>query len=374
MINNFSTDKFLSQHWQKSPCLIKNAFLEPINYLSSNDLASLSLNDEVEARIVRNDDNKWQLLNGPFNEETFRKLPESHWTLLVQTVDFWLPEVYELIANFDFIPRWRFDDLMISYATAEGGVGPHYDNYDVFLIQTEGQRRWRVGYKGDIENQQTIINGLKHLAPFKTQIDIVMEPGDMLYIPPETPHWGISIGESMGYSIGYRSLQSKNVVALLAEHFESVVSSNFFTDEYRNQINNGHQIEPELIQWAQSELKSVIENKDLLYQLLSQSLSHSKIDPPELKQISSKVEINQIESIQLLQSLNRNYFETNDNIILNIEGDSFLFCKREHKFVTSITKGKNITLKTIQKQLTSVEFSETLTSMVNRGYFNYHLY
>jgi 50S ribosomal protein L16 3-hydroxylase len=144
MINNFDPNEFLSKHWQKSPCLIKNALSQPPSFVTADELAGLSLEDEVESRIIRCDNDHWQMESGPFVEEDFQQLPESHWTLLVQTLDYWLPETQALLDQFRFIPRWRFDDLMVSYATDGGGVGPHCDNYDVFLLQTEGQRRWRV--------------------------------------------------------------------------------------------------------------------------------------------------------------------------------------------------------------------------------------
>lgn len=370
MINAFNPEAFLKKHWQKSPCVIKNAIATPINYLSANDLAGMSLDDEIESRIIRNDNNHWQLFNGPFEEATYSDLPESHWTLLVQTVEHWLPEVYELLNLFDFIPRWRFDDLMVSYATDQGGVGPHFDHYDVFLIQSEGKRRWRVGNKGDTQNQQSIIAGLKHLDEFKPAIDIILEPGDILYIPPETPHWGISIGESMGYSVGFRSPQTKDLMALLAEHFETSLTNRFFTDEYRQQINDTQLIEPELIQWAEKELKTISCDKALLYQLLAQSLSHAKIDTPSLPLTSKPTQLSDINSIQLITNLNRNYYECTNQLIISIEGDSYYFSQNDAEFVRSVTKGELIRLNIYKNKFTSVEFSETLTTMIDKGYFN----
>ena len=158
-LGKFPIDKFLSEYWQKKPLLIRNALPDVTSPVSADVLAGLACEEEVESRIVIQNKtaNKWELKHGPFSEETFSTLPSTHWTLLVQAVDHWMPQAAKFLELFTFIPRWRIDDLMMSYASDGGSVGPHYDNYDVFLVQTNGKRKWEVGEQYD-ENSPLIQN------------------------------------------------------------------------------------------------------------------------------------------------------------------------------------------------------------------------
>src|SRR5690606_32440789 len=204
ILGGISAREFLRDYWQKKPLLIRQAIPDFQNPLSPDELAGLSLEEEVESRLViEHGDSPWELRRGPFAEDTYQQLPERDWTLLVQAVDQLVPEVAELLQHFRFLPNWRIDDVMISYATDGGGVGPHFDNYDVFLLQAHGRRRWRIGRQKD----KTLRPGLplKILAAFEPEEEHVLEPGDMLYLPPGWAHDGIAEGECMTYSIGFRS-------------------------------------------------------------------------------------------------------------------------------------------------------------------------
>ena len=151
---DISIEEFLRDYWQKKPLLVRNAFPDIEAPVGADELAGLSLEADVESRLVTQSPHgtDWDIKHGPFDEETFENLPETHWTLLVQAVDSWVPEASDIVEQFRFIPNWRYDDLMVSFASQGGGVGPHYDNYDVFLIQTQGQRRWEVGGFYDLTN------------------------------------------------------------------------------------------------------------------------------------------------------------------------------------------------------------------------------
>ncbi|TQV84438.1 cupin domain-containing protein [Aliikangiella coralliicola] len=388
MLHNFDPAHFLTTHWQKSPCLIKNALTHRPEYLSAEELAGLSLEDEVESRIIRCDNNQWQLFHGPFDEATFDQLPDSHWTLLVQTVDYWLPEVSEFLKNFNFIPRWRFDDLMISYAVNGGGVGPHFDNYDVFLVQTSGERRWRVGRKDDISQPDSVIEGLQHVKPFDAEIDAIMQPGDILYVPPRTPHWGESIGESIGYSVGYRTLQTKDVIALLAGEFEcpdvtpevdaedfaltppTTESLNeFFTDKYRSKPNYSGKIEPELIQWAQKEIIKISNNQELITSLLSKFLSNPKIDSPDPVVSLPVNQSEKLHTIKMIDGVNANWFISKDGIIVNIEGETLGFPIESQPLIESVLSGEPLDIRALQRDHPKFDFSRSLARLINKGYF-----
>ncbi len=369
MLNNFNDENFLTKYWQKAPCLIKQAYSDFPQYISAEELAGLAMEEDVESRLISNIQQNWQIQHGPFIEEDFTQLPESHWTLLVQTMDYWLPELNQLLDDFRFIPRWRFDDVMISFATDAGGVGPHFDNYDVFLIQAEGERHWRAGKKGDTKATQNKINGLLHLEYFDPIIDVVMQAGDILYIPPDTPHWGVSIGNSIGYSVGYRAPQTKDILGGLAEYFENSELNQFFTDEYRSQINNNNHLEPELIQWAQAQLKLIVNNHDLIKEILSKTLSQPKIDSIAEQDTHLNLADLKKQSIQLKPGLNYNWYNKNEQIVVTIEGELFYFEQSEFNEIDRLLKGDKIKLLQVKQNSSKFAFYQTLARINNKGYF-----
>lgn len=206
---------FLSKYWQKRPLVIRQALPNFINPITADELAGLSLEEEVESRLVFETPKIapfWQLKPGPFVEADFKKLPKTHWTLLVQGVDRLIPDVARLLEHFDFIPQWRIDDVMISYAVKHGSVGPHYDNYDVFLYQAIGQRKWSLTTKDC--NLFNYLNDvpLRIMDRFLVEEEYILEPGDMLYLPPHVGHHGVSLSDDcMTYSFGYRSYQAQEM-------------------------------------------------------------------------------------------------------------------------------------------------------------------
>ena len=159
VLGNLTPEQFLRVHWQRQPLLVRAALADYVAPLSVEELAGLTLEPEVESRLIGNGDatGPWPVRFGPFSEQDFARLPSRDWTLLVQAVDLWCPEVANLYAHFDFLPRWRTDDIMASYAVPGGSVGPHFDQYDVFLIQISGHRRWQIGTKCD--DQTPLLQG-----------------------------------------------------------------------------------------------------------------------------------------------------------------------------------------------------------------------
>lgn len=209
---------FLRDYWQQKPLLIRNAFPDLVPPISGEELAGMALEEAVESRLVleHGDEGPWQLRTGPFTEEDFLSLPGSHWTLLVQAVDQWLSEVAELKKHFRFIPDWRLDDVMISYAADKGSVGPHFDYYDVFLLQAEGKRLWHQGPKVDESSPRVEGTPLKILKDFEPENSWLLEPGDMLYLPPQYSHWGIAEGACTTISIGFRAPSAATILEDLA--------------------------------------------------------------------------------------------------------------------------------------------------------------
>lgn len=213
-LDSFEPDNFLRDYWQKKPLFIKNPWREWCTPLEPDELAGLACEDNIESRLVVQKGEGWEVEHGPFPENRFGSLGNRQWTLLVQAVDHYAPTVAELLQPFRFIPNWRIDDIMVSYAAEEGGVGAHFDQYDVFLIQGSGKRRWQIGEHCD-ENSPLIPNdGLKLLAEFQPTQEWICEPGDILYIPPGISHNGVAVGQDcMTYSIGFRAPSKLDLVS-----------------------------------------------------------------------------------------------------------------------------------------------------------------
>ena len=217
-------EQFLRDYWQKRPLLIRNAFPGFESPIQPEDLAGLACEDGVLARIVQHDraSDGWKVSHGPFPEEMFPGMPHQDWTLLVQDVDKWDADIAALLPHFSFLPRWRIDDVMVSFAAPGGSVGAHIDQYDVFLLQAHGHRRWQIdarpnpplGYRPDVE--------LRLLQQFDPSHDWVLGPGDMLYLPPGVPHHGVAEDACLTFSVGMRAPSAAELVgdwvdAMIAE-------------------------------------------------------------------------------------------------------------------------------------------------------------
>lgn len=194
---------FLSRHWQKRPLLVRGALPDFRGLVIPRELMQLAGRDDAQARVVLRVGRKWQVHQGPFSSAYFRRLPARGWTLLVHDVDHFLSPARDLLSRFSFVPHARLDDLMISYAAPGGGVGPHYDSYDVFLLQGPGRRRWQIGHQRDLALVEDA--PLKLLRRFRPERECVLEAGDMLYLPPGWAHDGVALTPCMTYSIGFRA-------------------------------------------------------------------------------------------------------------------------------------------------------------------------
>src|SRR5579859_142024 len=211
LLGGRSTKDFLSRYWQKKPLLIRDAIPGFNGVIQAPELFRLAGREDVESRIVQRRGGRWRLEHGPFSRAHFARMPRSAWTLLVQGGNLAHPAADALLRRFSFVPYARLDDLMVSYAAPGGGVGPHVDSYDVFLLQARGRRRWRLSRQKDF----AFVAGLdlKILARFEPAEEWVLEPGDMLYLPPGVAHDGIAETECLTWSIGFRAPSDAELVA-----------------------------------------------------------------------------------------------------------------------------------------------------------------
>jgi 50S ribosomal protein L16 3-hydroxylase len=221
LLGGLSPAHFLRDYWHKRPLLIKNAMPDFAGLLSAAEMQTLAGREDVESRLIQGSGLKWQLDHGPFRKADFKRLPKTDWTLLVQSLDHLMPEAAALLARFDFIPHARLDDLMVSYAAPGGSVGPHFDSYDVFLLQGTGHRRWQISAQSDLSLIDDV--PLKILRQFKPEEEWLLGPGDMLYLPPHYAHHGVAMDVCMTYSIGFRAPSAQELAHAFLVHIQDTL-------------------------------------------------------------------------------------------------------------------------------------------------------
>ncbi|WP_127958269.1 cupin domain-containing protein [Serratia microhaemolytica] len=225
---NLNWSDFLQHYWQKRPVVLKSGFKNFVDPISADELAGLAMENEVDSRLVSHHNGRWQVAHGPF--ESYDHLGENNWSLLVQAVNHWHEPSSALMQPFRQLPDWRVDDLMISFSVPGGGVGPHIDQYDVFIIQGSGRRRWRVGENLPLK-QHCPHPDLLQVAPFEAIIDEELAPGDILYIPPNFPHEGDSLENSLNYSVGLRAPNGRELLSSYADH---ILEQELGSERYRD--------------------------------------------------------------------------------------------------------------------------------------------
>ena len=222
LLGGLSPTRFLRDYWHKRPLLIRNAVPGFNGLLPPSEMQRLACRDDVESRLIQGSGTRWQLDHGPFSKSDFKRLPKSEWTLLVQSLNHLLPEADALLSHFNFVPHARLDDLMVSYAVPGGSVGPHFDSYDVFLLQGQGHRRWQISTQTDL----ALLDGapLRILRHFDAEEEWVLGPGDMLYLPPHVAHYGVAEDPCTTYSIGFRAPTTDELAQGFLMHLQDTLT------------------------------------------------------------------------------------------------------------------------------------------------------
>jgi len=331
-LGNISQETFMEEYWQKKPVLIRQAFPDFKSPITPDELAGLACEEEVNSRIVMEKDGEhpWFPMFGPMSDEIYASMPETHWTLVVNDLEKYLPELSWIIDRFRFIPEWRLDDLMISYAADQGSVGPHIDLYDVFILQGMGKRRWQINSQYVTEENQIKETPLRIQKEFQAEEEWIIEPGDMLYLPPGVSHHGVSLGESLSYSIGFRATSHADLVNEFIGHI---------TQNLSQQLT--YQDPDQRIQEHSNEIK-----QDALERVTEIFKQYLKPDHPELQRwfgcymsdtktsvaTEPEDEVNSIEELKELTNtgtLNRHpasrfaFAQNPDNTLLFIDGEDY---------------------------------------------------
>ncbi|MBV1919081.1 MAG: cupin domain-containing protein, partial [Pseudomonadales bacterium] len=296
ILGGLSIKAFFKDYWQKKPLFVKNAFPDIGSMISADELAGLSLEPHIESRLIQeHKNNQWQLEHGPFSDTRFSELPESHWTLIVQAVDLHIPEFSQFLDTFKFIPSWRLDDIMITYATDQGSVGPHYDYYDVFLIQLDGKRQWQSGQQCDEDTALLPDLPVRILSQFDTNDTWNVEPGDLLYLPPGLAHHGVADGECMTLSVGFRAPSNKDLLSSYTDHqLDQLQDNQRYTDPDLEPQNNTGWIPPSAIEKVKDQLLSSLEKPNALEHWVGQYLSAAKYDNEDSEASIEPLNINDV--------------------------------------------------------------------------------
>lgn len=281
LLGGISPQVFMKRYWQKKPLLVRQAIPNFKPLLDRAQLFELAANEDAQTRMVIQEPGRkpgWRFKHGPFQRRALPPLKQPGWTILVQGVDLHHDRVHELMNEFRFVPDARLDDLMISFATDGGGVGPHFDSYDVFLLQAHGKRRWRIGRQKDLSLQPDV--PLKILANFEPEVEYVLEPGDLLYLPPRYAHDGIAEGECMTYSIGFRipnrAELARELLQRLAEEAEETVGVGLYRDPDQPAVDQPAEIPGRMLEFAQDALQDALQDSRALARGLGEYMTEPK--------------------------------------------------------------------------------------------------
>lgn len=269
--------EFLRDYWQKKPLLVRGAFPALGELLAPQELLELAETDDIESRlIIEAGKEPWELREGPFHATTWRKLPKTGWTALVQAVDHYLPPLADLLDHFAFVPEWRIDDVMVSYAVPGGSVGAHYDQYDVFLIQGPGERRWQLGDHCDDNTPRVPHARLKLVADMPVRFDEVLCPGDLLYVPPGLAHHGVAQSECLTYSVGFRAPALSHVLEHLVDATLETAGQPLFSDADRQPASSPLTLDAGDLASLRRQALALLGDERVLLNALAPQLSEAK--------------------------------------------------------------------------------------------------
>lgn len=361
-----NVETFLSDYWQKKPLLIRAALPNFKNPLSAEELAGLAMEQDLESRLIIQSlsiSPEWTLKRGPFSKNDFKNLQKSHWTLLVQGVDRFVPEVTCLLDYFNFIPQWRIDDVMISYAVEQGSVGPHYDNYDVFLYQASGRRKWLLTTQDCVESNYLPDLELRIMKEFKIEQEYILEEGDMLYLPPNVGHHGISLShDCMTFSFGYRSYKDVELWDSFGEYlFYKNRPPLFYKDPAWALLKNTSQLPKDALTQAKVLMQSLLDDEALMQDWFGTFATHLDNQSEELffdnldsdKTTSlTKFKVNLLKSNGLIRnSICRfAYFKSEETgkLSLYINGERHCVDNVSEDLVEKIANNRNLPLKDLE--------------------------
>ena len=388
-MKEFDIEHFLSHYWQQKPVVLRGFFQDFEDPIDEHDLAGLAQEEEIDSRLLSFENTsgnpadgtgEWKVHQGPIHD--FEAVCEGAWTLLVQSVDRYVHDVADILEPFRFLPNWRLDDLMVSFATKNAGVGAHIDQYDVFLVQGKGQRRWRVGKPGEYKEVFPHPK-LRQIEGFDPIIDEVLNPGDVLYIPPGWPHDGKALEDCLTYSVGFRAPETAQLADSLSLMLETSDINLRFTDAGRTLSTTSAVVESSDIAALKQQLITAINSDDFTHALL-ESLSEQGLPeyPPEYLYTDSQIAAGFEEGVEFAPAPGvRALIATNvvnaeitspssDCRYFYVNGERFSYNKEDEQWVQLLVNN-DVLFADILPDLPSFAFLATLTTLINKGYWEW---
>jgi 50S ribosomal protein L16 3-hydroxylase len=395
VLGDLSIEDFLANYWQQKPLVIRGAFADFEMPFDAGELAGLACEMDTPARIIIEkvlapDFKPWTAKHAPFTDEDFTSLPETHWSFLVNDLEKYYPELGNLIEPFRFIPDWRIDDLMVSYAADQGSVGPHIDKYDVFLIQGEGKRRWQVITREDFPKALNADASLPTLQEFDADEEWLLEAGDMLYLPPNVPHHGIAEGECFTFSVGFRAPNTLDLTQSWIESFSHIgdhLSGNnddnqatallakHFTDAGRKIQQNPGEITAEDIQKLSEQILSLVRYQEqqlpvFLGKYLTETRGVISLDEDhDAANKSGTIENKLIDSSDYEREswLRLAYIESPDAIHLFADGNHLALPLTEKKSIQELCENYYYSAESLQSLMQIKPFRDLFQTLLNSG-------
>ncbi len=373
LLGGITAREFLRDYWQKKPLLIRQALPDFESPIEPDELAGRALEEEVESRLViENGERPWELRRGPFAEDEFSKLPERDWTLLVQAVDQFVPEVAELLEHFRFLPSWRIDDVMISFAAPGGNVGPHFDNYDVFLLQGFGKRNWKIGQMCDSESPLLQHADLRILAEFEETESWVLEPGDMLYLPPRLAHYGVAVNDCMTYSVGFRAPSAAEVLTHFTDFLgQFLPDEDRYTDADVQPASDPHQIQQDALDRLKGLLAEHMSDERLLLTWFGQFMTEPRypelVTGPELEEEDLLGSLEQGAILIRNPSARLAWSEVDEDLLLFASGQSRLLPGKLRELLKMICAADALHIDNLGQWLADDDGRGLLCELVKQG-------
>ncbi|SFM51566.1 cupin domain-containing protein [Marinobacter zhejiangensis] len=376
LLGGLTIEEFLRDYWQKKPLVIRQALPGYQCPVSADELAGLACEDAVESRIIiENDDGRpWQLQNGPFEPNRFQSLPPTHWTLLIQGLDHWVPEVADILERFRFIPNWRLDDIMASYAPEGGSVGPHYDQYDVFLLQAEGRRQWTFGGHCDHTSPRLDGTPLRILSSWEGEETVTLEPGDILYLPPGVGHHGIAENDCITLSIGFRAPTVDDILTGFTDFLcsQTDASAHYSDPDLQPQDNPGA-ITPDVIDKLAGIVTNAVSDKRQLTfwfgQYTTAPKSQEIIQPSEDPLVAGDLvaQLNHGEQIRWNEGSRFAFFPMQGETALFVDGERYLLRGDAQALAPTLCQGAIPDPDRLIELVSDPALAELVTALHNQG-------
>lgn len=375
VLGEISKQDFLANYWQKKPLVIRGAFPDFEMPFTPEELAGLACDTDAPSRIVSENgfaknhklnSKQWDSKQSPFTDEDFTTLPETHWSLLVNDLERYIPELGNIIEQFRFIPDWRIDDIMVSYAPDQGSVGPHTDQYDVFLIQGQGKRRWKIITQYNYPTELLSEPSLAILKEFEADEEYLLEAGDMIYLPPNMPHYGIAEGECFTFSVGFRAPDSSELI-------QSWVDSTFtdterYSDSGRSlQTSSGEISQDDIQKLSQLMLSNIQEKQETLSVFLGKHLTQSKGDAPPNEDLSATISFKPKSEYERESWLRMAYIKEKNTVHFFADGHHIELASDKVNAVKELCENYYYTEGILASLMGERDFEQLFSLLINEG-------